>query len=221
MACPTCDEDTPSMRVLSKTTYVGHKRFLKKPHKWRRSLQFNDQTDDRDPPIKSTRDEILTQLNRLPMREKGKHPSYGGVKIKRNVLVELNWTKGSTFYELSLQQYLDIDVAKPIIELCLFFKQICSRTLIEDDMVKAESQLVDILCNLKQIYPPAFFDIMIHLVIHLPQEVLEGRPIPYRWIYPFERYMKKLKKYVQNKAKLEGPIAEGYYHTSPRRKRDA
>ncbi|GKC99961.1 hypothetical protein Tco_1170236, partial [Tanacetum coccineum] len=44
-----------------------------------------------------------------------------------------------------LQQYLHIDVAKPIIELCSFFKQICSRTLMEDDMVKAESQLVDIL----------------------------------------------------------------------------
>ncbi|GJS25909.1 hypothetical protein Tco_0486529 [Tanacetum coccineum] len=40
-ACPTCNEDTPSVRVLGKTAYVGHKRFLKKPHKWRRSLEFN------------------------------------------------------------------------------------------------------------------------------------------------------------------------------------
>ncbi|GKA06080.1 S-adenosyl-L-methionine-dependent methyltransferases superfamily protein [Tanacetum coccineum] len=44
------------------------------------------------------------------------------------------------------------------------------------------SQLVDIMCYLEQIYPPAFFDIMIHLVIHLPQEALEGGPIPYQWI---------------------------------------
>ncbi|GKF52929.1 protein kinase, ATP binding site-containing protein, partial [Tanacetum coccineum] len=27
--CPTCNEDTPSVRVLSKTAYVGHRRFLK------------------------------------------------------------------------------------------------------------------------------------------------------------------------------------------------
>ncbi|GKD70664.1 hypothetical protein Tco_1324754, partial [Tanacetum coccineum] len=33
MACPTCNEDTPSMRVLGKTAYVGQGRFLKKPHK--------------------------------------------------------------------------------------------------------------------------------------------------------------------------------------------
>ncbi|GKE92963.1 zinc finger, PHD-type containing protein [Tanacetum coccineum] len=43
-----------------------------------------------DPPKEFGRDEILAQLNRLPTRVKGKHPSYGGVKIKRNVHVELN-----------------------------------------------------------------------------------------------------------------------------------
>nr|GFC09874.1 hypothetical protein [Tanacetum cinerariifolium] len=31
-ACPTCNKDTPSVRVLIKTAYVGHRRFLKKPH---------------------------------------------------------------------------------------------------------------------------------------------------------------------------------------------
>ncbi|GJW22575.1 CACTA transposable element [Tanacetum coccineum] len=30
------------------------------------------------------------------------------------------------------------------------------------------------------------------------------------WMFPFERYMKKLKNYVRNKAKPEGSIAEGY-----------
>ncbi|GKA95179.1 hypothetical protein Tco_0817217 [Tanacetum coccineum] len=51
---------------------------------------------------------------------------------------------------------------------------------------------------------------MLHLVIHLPIEALEGGPIRPRWMYPFERYMKKLKGYVRNKAKPEGSIAEGY-----------
>nr|GEY26415.1 hypothetical protein [Tanacetum cinerariifolium] len=32
-ACPTCNKDTLSVCVLSKTAYVGHRRFLKKPHK--------------------------------------------------------------------------------------------------------------------------------------------------------------------------------------------
>nr|GFB92775.1 hypothetical protein [Tanacetum cinerariifolium] len=290
-ACPTCNKDTPS-----------------------------------DPPKEFDRDEILGQLDRLPTRLTGKHPSFGGVKIKRNVRVELNWTKRSIFYELEywsfltlrhnldimhieknmleailntllmndkskdtvkarqdlqrlgirsglwlgqskngkclkpqdtysltpesrkkfcqlikgvklpdgfgscfkhkvtdndtnitglkshechimmqhllpygLQNYLPDKIAKPIIELCSLFKQICSATLMEDDMLKSHIKVVDILCDLELIYPPVLFDIMIHLVIHLPLKVLEGRPIRPRWMFPFERYMKKLKGYVQNK----------------------
>nr|GEX90514.1 hypothetical protein [Tanacetum cinerariifolium] len=55
-------------------------------------------------------------------------------------------------------------------------------TLSSDDMLKAQSKVVDILCNLELIYPPGFFDIMIHLIIHLPLEALEGGPIHPQWI---------------------------------------
>ncbi|GKC63098.1 hypothetical protein Tco_1095696 [Tanacetum coccineum] len=109
-----------------------------------------------------------------------------------------------------LQNYLPDKIAKPIIELCSLFKQICSATLMEDDMLKAQIKVVDILCELELIYAPALIDIMVHLVIHLPIEALEGGPIRPLWMYPFERYMKKLKGYVRNKAKSEGSIAEGY-----------
>ena len=77
-------------------------------------------------------------------------------------------------------------------------------------MLKASVKVVEILCELERIYPPAVFDIMFHLPIHLPLESLEGGPIRFRWMYPFERYMKKLKGYVRNKAKPKGSIAEGY-----------
>nr|GEV18281.1 pyruvate kinase [Tanacetum cinerariifolium] len=109
-----------------------------------------------------------------------------------------------------LQQYLPPDVAKPLIELCLFFKQICYQTLMVDYMLKAQSKVIDILCNLELIYPPAFFDIMTHLVIHLPLEAIDGGRIHPWWMYPFERFMNKLKKYVRNKAKPKGSIVEGY-----------
>nr|GEU36368.1 putative reverse transcriptase domain, ribonuclease H-like domain, aspartic peptidase domain protein [Tanacetum cinerariifolium] len=192
-ACPTCNKDTSSVCVLSKTAYVGYKRFLKKPYKWRSLLEFNGQTDNRDPPKEIGWDEIMAQLDRFPTRVKGKHPSYGGVKIKRNV-----------------HQYLPDKIAKPIIKLCSLFKQICSATLMEDHMLKAQIKMVDILYDLEIIFPPALFDIMIHLVIYFPLEALEGGPICPRWMFLFERYMRKLKGYVQNKAKSEGSIAEGY-----------
>nr|GEV84556.1 hypothetical protein [Tanacetum cinerariifolium] len=54
--CPTCNEDTPYVHVLGKTSYVGHRRFLKNPHKWRRSLEFIGEKEDEDPPKEFDRD---------------------------------------------------------------------------------------------------------------------------------------------------------------------
>ncbi|GKC85154.1 hypothetical protein Tco_1140871, partial [Tanacetum coccineum] len=109
-----------------------------------------------------------------------------------------------------VQQYLPKSIAAPIIEFCLFFKQLCARTLMQQDMSEAKKQSISIWIELEQIFPPAFFDIMILVAIHLPDEAILGGPIRYRWMFPFERYMKKLKNYVRNKAKPEGSIAEGY-----------
>nr|GFB35238.1 hypothetical protein [Tanacetum cinerariifolium] len=68
-ACPTCNEGTPSVRALGKTAYVGQK----KPHKWRRPLEFNGETKNGDPPREFSQDAIMAQLARLPTRVKGKH----------------------------------------------------------------------------------------------------------------------------------------------------
>ncbi|GJT50238.1 reverse transcriptase domain-containing protein [Tanacetum coccineum] len=53
-----------------------------------------------------------------------------------------------------LKQYLPNEVAKPIVELCLFFKQICSATLMEDDMLKAQSKRSIFWCESRAHIPP-------------------------------------------------------------------
>jgi len=60
------------------------------------------------------------------------------------------------------------------------------------------------------IFPPSFFDIMMHLPIHLAEEAKLGGPVCYRWMYPMERYLRTAKGYMRNKAHPEGSIAEGY-----------
>ena len=55
-----------------------------------------------------------------------------------------------------------------------------------------------------------FFDIMMHLPVHLADEARLAGPVFYRWMYPIERYLRTLKGYVKNKAHPEGSIAEGY-----------
>jgi hypothetical protein len=75
---------------------------------------------------------------------------------------------------------------------------------------KLQSDLVITLCELEKIFPPSFFDIMVHLTVHLVREVKLCGPVFYRWMYPFERFMKVLKGYVRNRFHPEGCIAESY-----------
>ena len=72
------------------------------------------------------------------------------------------------------------------------------------DLQKSEVVVAPILCKLECIFPPAFFDIMVHLMIHSPKEALLGGPVHYRWMYPYECYIKKLKNYVRNRARPGG-----------------
>ena len=51
---------------------------------------------------------------------------------------------------------------------------------------------------------------MINLVLHLPEEELLSGLVHFRWMYPYERFIKKLKDYVKNRAQSEGSIFEGY-----------
>ncbi|GJT47440.1 uncharacterized protein Tco_0956155 [Tanacetum coccineum] len=315
-ACPTCNEDTPSMAVKSKIVYVGHRRFLRTKHPLRSKFkEFYGNPEPKPKPRKFTEMDIQLQISKVFKRFPGKHPDIAKKNPKPNRNIELNWSKRSIFWDLEywpflllknnldvmhieknaleallntllqndkskdtikgqarlgktlrvrkaikqktdfgnsskeldpdgfgsnfkqkvtaddnnitgmkshdchimmhrllpygVQRYLPKNIAEPIIELCLFFKQLCARTLMQQDMAKAKKQSISIMIELEKIFPPAFFDIMIHVAIHLPDEAILGG-LRYRWMFPFERYMKKLKNYVRNKAKPEGSIAEGY-----------
>ncbi|GJT71743.1 reverse transcriptase domain-containing protein [Tanacetum coccineum] len=171
-ACPTCNEDTPSVRVLGKTAYVGHRRFLKKPHKWRRSLEFNGKTENGDPPREFGRDAIMTQLARLPtrlMNDKSKDTAKARQDLKRLGIRSGLWLGQNKNKKCSKSQaaysFTSEDRKK--------FSN-SALNLMVDDMLKSQIKVIDILCNFELIYPPAFFNIMIYLVIHLPLEVFNS-----------------------------------------------
>jgi len=59
-------------------------------------------------------------------------------------------------------------------------------------------------------FPPAFFDIMIHLIVHLVREIKCCGPVYLRWMYLVKRYMKILKGYTKNLHHPEASIVERY-----------
>ncbi|XP_031265479.1 uncharacterized protein LOC116123878 [Pistacia vera] len=101
------------------------------------------------------------------------------------------------------------NVYDAITELSIFFRELCSKVLKKEALERLESQIVITLCKLERIFPPTFFDVMVHLTVHLATEAKIVGPVQYRWMYPIERFLGKLKRYVCNKSRPKGSIAEG------------
>ncbi|XP_039123410.1 uncharacterized protein LOC120260030 [Dioscorea cayenensis subsp. rotundata] len=114
------------------------------------------------------------------------------------------------FLPISIRGSLPNNVASVRIDLCYFFKELCSMVLNEHDIETLDSQVVTLLCEMEKNYPPSFFTIMVHLLIHLPSEVKIAGPVIYRWMCPIERFLLVLKSFVGNRAHPKGSIAEGY-----------
>jgi len=111
---------------------------------------------------------------------------------------------------LAFRDMLPKPIWRALTELSLFFKEICANELRVSDMENAELAIIEIVCKLEKIFPPSFFDVMEHLLVHLPYEAKVGGPVQYRWMYPFERCILYLKRKARNKARVEGSICEAY-----------
>ncbi|XP_070675864.1 uncharacterized protein [Malus domestica] len=111
---------------------------------------------------------------------------------------------------LAIRPVLPKVVTMVLLELSAIFRQLCSKKESEEGFKELSSRIALTLCQLEKIFPPAFFDIMVHLPVHLADEAALAGPVPYRWMYPIERYLQTLKRYVRNKGRPEGSIAEAY-----------
>jgi hypothetical protein len=112
--------------------------------------------------------------------------------------------------QVAIKSTMPHTVSEPLIRLGSFFRSLCKKVIQVQDLDYLNGEITEILCQLEMIFPPSFFDIMVHLPIHLVHEVRLGGPVQFRWMYPIERYLCKLKSYVRNRAHPEGSIAEGY-----------
>ncbi|KAL0401696.1 UNVERIFIED_CONTAM: hypothetical protein Slati_4199500 [Sesamum latifolium] len=107
-------------------------------------------------------------------------------------------------------EMLPESVWSALTDVSLLFQIICSTTLDVVKVQELEDKVATILYNLEKIFSPSFFDSMEHLIVHLPYEAHVGGPVQYRWMYPFERFLKGLKMKVKNKAHVEASIVEVY-----------
>ena len=101
-------------------------------------------------------------------------------------------------------------VRKTITNLCSWFNTIAQKSITPERALKLQQEIIIILCELEMYFPPSFFDIMEHLMVHIVPEILNLGPVFLHNMYPFERYNGVLKRYVRNRYRPEGSIIQGY-----------
>ncbi|XP_056697520.1 uncharacterized protein [Spinacia oleracea] len=113
---------------------------------------------------------------------------------------------------VAIRSILPKNVRHAIIRLCLFFNAIYSKVIDPKDLKALEEDIIIILCQLEMYFPPSFFDIMVHLTVHLVREIRYCGPVYLRVQWAFERQMRTYQGYVTNAYRPEGCIAEKLFY---------
>ena len=58
-----------------------------------------------------------------------------------------------------------------IMSLCSFFNAISQKVIDERSLEDLEKNMIEVMCLLEAYFPPTFFDISIHLIVHLVEEL--------------------------------------------------
>ncbi|KAK1644553.1 hypothetical protein QYE76_062358 [Lolium multiflorum] len=139
---------------------------------------------------------------------------FNKVRLEENKFVGLKNHDCHILFEeilpLAVMKTLPEEVALPLVKLAKCFKVITSKIVSNKEIAIVEDQLPEILCQLEKIFPPTFFDIMEHLVIHLPTEVRLAGPVQFRNMWSTEMFIGNMKNWVHNRSHPEGSIAESY-----------
>jgi hypothetical protein len=88
---------------------------------------------------------------------------------------------------IALTGILPDHVTTALFELSAYFRGICSKVLHVKELERLEESIRVTLCKLEMIFPPGFFTVMVHLVVHLATECKLAGPVCYRWMYFIER----------------------------------
>jgi hypothetical protein len=71
------------------------------------------------------------------------------------------------------------DVRKALTELSYFYRHLCAKE-IKKKMMKLEQQILILVCKSEKIFPPGLFNLMQHLLVHLPYKAKVGGLVQYR-----------------------------------------
>jgi hypothetical protein len=117
-----------------------------------------------------------------------KFPDRYATNIERAVNVgtdKLNGLKSHEYHIfikrlMSIMFYFKVDLWKMFAELSYFYREICAKQVSKVMMQRLEKEIVVLVCKMKKLFPPRWFNVMQYLLVHLPWEARVGGTVQFR-----------------------------------------
>ncbi|KAK1616674.1 hypothetical protein QYE76_022191 [Lolium multiflorum] len=111
---------------------------------------------------------------------------------------------------VAIRGIMDDHVRATLTGLCNFFDVITRKSISVKKLARLQEEIVVILCELEMYFPPAFFDVMVHLLVHIMDDIISLGPAFLHNMMPFERMNGVIKGYVRNRSHPDGSIVQGW-----------
>ena len=108
-----------------------------------------------------------------------------------------------------LRGILPENVRLAIVKLCAFLNEISQKVISPEKLIQLQNDVVQCLVSFEMVFPPSFINIMTHLLVHIVKEINILGPVFLHNMFPFERYMAVLKKYVHNRSQTRRMYRQG------------
>ncbi|CAA7025820.1 unnamed protein product [Microthlaspi erraticum] len=218
LACPSCNYEGIGQRLRHgrKNCFIGHRRFLPQDHDFRQNeTNFDGKIETRAPlGIRSELWPVDNEKYQAACFTLNKEGTDIFLSVLKNVRLPDGYASNLSscvdvcsgklsglkshdchvimrdLFSVAIRNLLPENVRSTIIELCQFFRNISAKVLDIDELDKLQDRVVLILCRMEMFFPPSFFTVMVHLIVHLTEEAKYGGPVPFRWMYPIERKYK-------------------------------
>ena len=88
---------------------------------------------------------------------------------------------------VAIHGIMDAHVREMLFGLCNFFDVISRKTVGVRQLRRLQEKIVVILCELEMYFPPALFDVMVHLLVHIVEDIIQLGPTFLHSMMSFER----------------------------------
>ena len=96
---------------------------------------------------------------------------------------------------VALRGIMDTHVRETLTDLCHFFYAISRKSISVKQLHRLQEEIVVILDELEMYFPPTFFDVMVHLCVHIVDDIIDLGPTFLHSMMLFERMNGVIKGY--------------------------